>query len=180
MFKHLLTLYFKNICDINRYLKSNNLNYTNHWLFSNYSVFLLNSNQNKYFLRINKYNGFFKNSESIAGIDLIIKDDKIMIDYFMIYDKMFYETYKKLLYEEKLLYGEKLLNYSETNEIKNFLLNYTEKIAKENNLKIIQCDTHQNLNNFNHYFKNEGFDLTNVRCNDNPFWIETYKNYNLF
>ena len=169
MFKHLPTLYFKNICDINKCLKTNNLNYTNYYLFSNYSVFLLNSNENKYFLRINKYTGFFKNSEPIAGIDLIIKDDKIMIDYFMIYDKMFYETYKKLLY------GEKLLNYSETNEIKNFLLNYTEKIANENNLKIIQSDTHQNLKYYNHYFKNEGFELTNVRCYDNPFWIETYK-----
>ena len=92
-----------------------------------------------------------------------------MIDYFMIYDKMFYETYKKLLY------GETLLNYSETNEIKNFLLNYTEKIANENNLKIIQYDTHQNLKYFINYFKNEGFELTNVRCNNNPFWIETYK-----
>ena len=169
MFKHLPTLYFKNICDINRYLKSNNLNYTNHWLFSNYSVFLLNSNKNKYFLRINKYNGFFKNSESIAGIDLIIKDDRITINYFMIYDKMFHETRKKLLY------GEKLLTYNEANEIKNFLLNYTKKIAKQNNLKIIQYDTHQNLKYFNHYFKNEGFELTDIRCNDNPFWIETYK-----
>lgn len=169
MFKHLPTLYFKNIYNINKCLKTNNLNYTNHWLFSNYSVFLLNSNENKYFLRINKYNGFFKNSESIAGIDLIIKDDKIMIEYFMIYDKMFYETYKKLLY------GEKLLKDNEANEIKNFLLNYTEKIAKENNLKIIQCDTHQSLRYYNHYFKNEEFELTNIRCNDNPFWIETYK-----
>ena len=32
----------------------------------------------------------------------------------MIYDKLFYETHKKLLY------GETLLNNSEENEIKNF------------------------------------------------------------
>ena len=94
-FNNLPILYFKNIYNINKCLKTNNLNYTNHWLFSNYSVFLLNSNENKYFLRINKYTGFFKNSEPIAGIDLIIKDDKIMIDYFMIYDKMFYENYNQ-------------------------------------------------------------------------------------
>jgi hypothetical protein len=68
-----------------------------------------------------------------------------MIDYFMIYDKMFYETHKKLLY------GETLLKNNEVNEIKNFLLNYTEQVAKENNLKIIQYDTHQNLKYFNNY-----------------------------
>jgi len=168
MFKHLPILYFKNIYNINKCLKTNNLNYTNHWLFSNYSVFLLNSNENKYFLRINKYNGFLKNNEPIAGIDLIIENDKIMIDYFMIYDKIFYDDLGKF-------YGEELLNDEEANEMKNFLLNYTEKIAKLNNLKVIQCDTHQSLKRFNYYFKNEGFELTNVRCNDNPFWIETYK-----
>jgi len=168
-FNNLPILYFKNIYNINKCLKTNNLNYTNYYLFSNYSVFLLNSNENKYFLRINKYTGFLKNSKPIAGIDLIIKDNKIMIDYFMIYDKIFYESHKKLLY------GEKLLNDNEVNEIKNFLLNYTEKMAKQNNLKIIQCNTHQNLKYFNHYFKNEGFKLTNIKCNDNPFWIKTYK-----
>lgn len=68
----------------------NNLNYTNYYLFSNYSVFLLNSNENKYFLRINKYTGFFKNSETIAGIDLIIKDNKIMIKCFYILIKNYY------------------------------------------------------------------------------------------
>jgi len=64
-------------------------------------------------------------------------------------------------------------------KIKKFLLNYTKKISKQSKNNT-QCDNHQNLKYFNHYFKNEGFDLTNVRCNDNPFWIETYKNYNLF
>jgi len=28
---------------------------------------------------------------------------------------------------------------------------------------------------FNYYFKNEGFKLTNVRCNNNSFLIKTYK-----
>lgn len=163
-----LPLYFKNISNMNKCLKSNDLNYTDYSLFSNYSVSLLNSTKNKYFLRINKYNGFFKYSNPLAGMDLIIENNKIKIDYFMIYDKMCCDTVGKI-------YEEKLLNEYESNEIKKFFLNYAEKIAKKNNLKVIQCDVHQNLKRFNHYFKNEGFKLTDVRCNDNGFWIETYK-----
>lgn len=164
-----LPLYFKNISNMNKYLKSNNLNYTNYSLFSNYYVFLLNSStENKYFLRINKHNGFFKYSNPLAGMDLIVENDKIKINYFMIYDKICCNAIGKI-------YGEELLNENESNEIKKFLLNYAEKIAKKNNLKVIQCDVHENLKRFNNYFKNEGFELTDMRCNDNGFWIETYK-----
>jgi len=163
-------LSFNTINDLNKYVSFNDSTYTNNYFFSNYSVYLLDTNTKQYFLRIEKNIGFFKKPEIIGGIDLNIKNDKIKINYFMIYDKIYYDEYPELRKKEL-----KILNDEETIKIKNILLNYTEKIAKQNNLKVIQNDTHQNLKYFNHYFNNAGFKLTNVRCNDNPFWVETYK-----
>jgi|SaaInlStandDraft_4_1057021.scaffolds.fasta_scaffold09256_2 hypothetical protein len=49
-----------------------------------------------YYLRIEKNIGFFKKPAIIGGINLNIKNDKIKIDYFMIYDKIYYDEYPEL------------------------------------------------------------------------------------
>ena len=46
------------------------------------------------------------------------------------------------------------------------------KAVEENKTKII-IDVHSNLRLYNKYYINEGFKVTNRKCPDNKYWLET-------
>ena len=100
----------------------------------------------------------------IACLDYTINNDHIKIEYLSISDD-FDINYRKNI----------ILNDNDAIELKNSLILYIENIAKINNLNKIIIDVHNNLKYYNKYFKDNNFIITDKRCNDNPFWIETEK-----
>jgi len=120
-------------------------------------------NNNKYnFIRI------IEDNEIIACLDFIIKKDNITIEYLSIENEDFHKDY----YNE--LSGKKVNNEIKE-KIKKILLEYVYKIAKKNNINLILLDVHSNLKKYNREYKKEGFILSNNRCLDNHYWIESYK-----
>jgi len=51
-----------------------------------------------------------------------------------------------------------------------------KKIAKKEKKKKIILDIHNNFKMYNKYYSNSGFIITNTKCIDNPFWLQTEKN----
>jgi len=60
-------------------------------------------------------------------------------------------------------------------ELNENLLKFVENVAKTNSISKIIIDVHSNLRIYNKYYKNNGFQLTDRKCADNPYWIETEK-----
>jgi hypothetical protein len=70
------------------------------------------------------------------------------------------------------------IEYIEDNNninIINGLLDYIINIGKKNNCKKIIIELHENLENYNKYYKSYCFELTNERCCKNSFWIVAEK-----
>jgi len=135
--------------------------------------------ENIYFIRFWKSPVIFNyaitsmNSNNLFGcVDFIINDNSIKIDYLYISDTYDYEKNKDNIYMSK---KDTILNDNDSYEFNKSILKYLEYIAKDNNTNNIIIDVHNNLKYYEKYYKNEGFLLTNKRCNDNPFWIETVK-----
>lgn len=107
----------------------------------------------------------------IGCLDYYIEDDYcIKIDYMSIRDK--FDSNHILNYNTN---NYSILEDNDAIELKKAMIQYLEIIAKENNIKKIIIDVHNNLNYYNHYYKDLGFILTNKRCFDNPFWFQTEK-----
>lgn len=126
---------------------------------SKYKVFILSkSNYNNIFLRIEKkYNYISTNYKNIGFIDIINKNDNsILIDSYNINNNKH--------------------NLEEYNEIKQFMFDFAMNIAKDRKCNKINLDVHENLN----YYKKDdleklGFNFTNKKAIDNPYWITTTK-----
>jgi hypothetical protein len=110
------------------------------------------------------FNKMHMTDNLIACLDYTINNDHIKIEYLSISDD-FDINYRKNI----------ILNDNDAIELKNSLILYIENIAKINNLNKIIIDVHNNLKYYNKYFKDNNFIITDKRCNDNPFWIETEK-----
>jgi hypothetical protein len=168
----------KNVIDI----KHNSL--LNLKLLSKYALNYNKINENSHSLRIFKsddiYNTvYFKDIEStkniIACLDYIITDKAVDIDYLWINSRDFnkhYSNYNDIYNKNNNIN----VNFEEKEQIKKSLLNHSYNVAKFNNLDKVKIDVHSNLYKYEREYKNEGFILSNIRCVDNPYWIEAHKN----
>jgi len=115
------------------------------------------------------------NDNYLGGIDYIINNDNIKIEYHSANDK---ENYN--LCNNNNTYGICTQNYyvneDDSKIIKEALLKYIINIAKKNNIKKIHKDVHSSLKTYKEEYEPYGFKLTKKRCNDNPYWIISEKN----
>lgn len=94
-------------------------------------------------------------------MDYFINEETVNIDYINVND------------EENLSYGKEKLSRSESKELVQSMVQYVKNIANKENKSKILLDVHYNLRIYNRDFKDIGFELTNRKCKDNPYWIET-------
>lgn len=97
----------------------------------------------------------------IATIDYYVKDNHIKINHLGIND-----------FEHKHMYNNSLDNCDSEDLIKN-LINFVKLVAKKDYKDKIILDVHENLRIFFKYYHHLGFNTTNKKCGDNPFWVET-------
>ena len=97
----------------------------------------------------------------IGGLDYIVHDTFIKIIHLNINDG-----------EIKNLYNH-CLNEYDAEELVNSLISFVKLVAKKENKKKIMIDVHHNLRIFMKYYWHHGFETTNRKCIDNPFWIES-------
>lgn len=107
------------------------------------------------------YNDFNKyGREFIGALDYIIYDNYIKINYIGFVNK-----------EKQYMYNN-VLEESDVEDLVNAFSYYLKILGiKEKKEKII-LDVHENLKYFNEYFYYNGFNITNRKCNDNPYWLE--------
>jgi hypothetical protein len=65
------------------------------------------------------------------------------------------------------------LNEYDAEELMNSLIAFVKLVAKKENKKKIIIDVHQNLRIFMKYYWHQGFENTDRKCIDNPYWIES-------
>ena len=90
----------------------------------------------------------------IATIDYTIHDTFIKIDYIGINNRL--DEYE----------------YDMEDMIKN-MVNFVKIVATKEKKEKIIIDVHENLRIFSKYYYYNGFSITERKCRDNPFWIET-------
>ena len=103
----------------------------------------------------------FSNNKFIGAIDYSINDKDIKIEYMNINDGHTGSNYNNILCKDDAL------------ELKKSLVFHVKNLAKENDKNKIRIDVHSNLRIYNKYFKNEGFVITDRKCTDNLYWIES-------
>jgi len=111
----------------------------------------------------------------VAALDYEIKEDHVKIQYMNINDK---ESVKATYGEgsEASRINIKLhpsVDTIESIQINRALLNYVKDVAIEEKKNKVIVDVHENLRIFNIYYRREGFHVTDRKCSDNPYWIET-------
>ena len=96
----------------------------------------------------------------IGGLDYIVHDTFIKIIHLNINDG------------EVKIYNH-CLNEYDAEELMNSLIAFVKLVAKKENKKKIIIDVHQNLRIFMKYYWHQGFENTDRKCIDNPYWIES-------
>jgi hypothetical protein len=96
----------------------------------------------------------------IGALDYTIHSTYIKIDYLCINNS-----------EMKNMYNNPLDEYDSEDLIKS-LIHFIKMIAKKENKDKIIIDVHENLRLYNQYYYYNGFDITNRKSKDRPFWIE--------
>ena len=111
------------------------------------------------------YNDFhYYHKNFIAALDYTIYDKYIKIDYLYINDLNNNINFR--------LYNNPLDEY-ESEDLFKSLINFVKIIAKKENKDKIIKDVHKNLRIYEKYYYYNGFKVTDRKCIDNPFWIET-------
>jgi len=111
------------------------------------------------------YNNFhYCHRNFIAALEYTIHEDYIKIEYLYINDADNVINNK--------LYNNPLDTYESENLI-NSLIHFVGNIAKRENKHKIIKDVHENLRIFKKYYYYNGFNITDKKCIDNPFWVET-------
>lgn len=103
----------------------------------------------------------FNSTRCIGGIDYIISDDHIKIDYIEVNDG-----------ENTNMNYDISLDDHEAYELNKSIIYFIKSVAIENQKNKIILDVHENLRVYEKYFKNIGFKITNRKCIDNPYWVE--------
>jgi len=120
----------------------------------------------KHSIRIWKTQSVFKTeSVFIAALDYTVDTDihYVKIDYISINDGDHGSFY------------EDCLDPNTAQELVENLIDFIQTVAKTNHIAKITMDVHNNLRIYNKYYKQNGFQLTDRKCEDNPIWIETEK-----
>jgi hypothetical protein len=114
------------------------------------------------------YNDFHHcNKNFIGSLDYTIYDTYIKIDHLYINDGEDKNLYNNILYKYQVEY------------LLRCLINFVKTIAKKENKNKIILEVHRNLRLYHKYYYYEGFEVTNRKCINNPFWIETEINLSL-
>lgn len=107
------------------------------------------------------YDDFHKCSKNFIGVlEYIVHDTFIKIIRLNINDG------------EVKIYNHCLNEYDAV-ELVNSLIYFVKTVAKKENKTKIIIDVHQNLRIFMKYYWHQGFENTNRKCIDNPYWIES-------
>jgi hypothetical protein len=104
-----------------------------------------------------------KRSRYIGGIDYIVNEDHIKIEYLSINDDEHNNT---------MGIDTQPLNNNEAMNVRIMLLNYAISVAKNNKKQKLIIDVHGNLRLYNKDYQPLGFEITDRKCEDNPFWKE--------
>lgn len=108
------------------------------------------------------YNDFqYMAKNFIGALDYTIQEDYIKIDYININD------------EEKKHMFHLNLDENEAQDLIKAFIQFLKIIAKKEKKNKIVLDVHSNCRIFYKYYYNEGFNITNRQCKNNPFWMET-------
>jgi hypothetical protein len=91
-------------------------------------------------------------------------------------DYTIHDTFIKINYlninnGETNLYDNPLDEDDSEDLIKEFI-NFLKLVANEENKKKIILDVHENLRLYEKYYYNVGFEITDRKCESNPYWIE--------
>lgn len=191
--------FFNNLSKVpNNYTRLNNVKNTIcEYMCNKYVVFDLMDkykydkkiyNNNIILLRFYKFKNdgickinLFTLSKYIAGVDIIKNDieKKIKIEGYFINNKTYEKFYINNMKFKKFynnIYGNPISEEEEI-EIKRIIFGIAEDLAKMYNYNKIQFDTHQNLKFWYDNKINElGYNITNIKSKNNPYWIETIKN----
>jgi len=97
----------------------------------------------------------------IAAFDYTIHKNNIKINYLGVNT-----------IEYNHLYNNSLDEY-ETEDLIQSLVQFVKIVAKKENKNKIILDIHKNLRIYEKYFYYLGFQITNRKCFDNPFWIQS-------
>lgn len=128
----------------------------------------LSKNPNSNFYRIYSRtitDMIFGRKTYVGGIDIIKENDHVKIEHFCANDSEYAKTVGK----------SEHLNKGDATKVYDHLLTCAESVAKQNGLTKIKIDVHSNLRRYDDLLKGMGFNLTDKRCLDNPFWIESEK-----
>ena len=90
----------------------------------------------------------------IGGINYKMNDDYLKLDFFLPENQKF---------------------PPEINENTNLLFDHVLKIKQEYNKNKIIVDLHNSLHAYNNFWKFYGFNPTNIKCDDNPYWLKFEK-----
>jgi hypothetical protein len=127
--------------------------------------------ENMYMVRMWKTKAFFNywhndmcssNSKFIAALDYSIHPEHIKIEYMNLND----DEYKGIPRDKPGL------TQSQSSELNSSLILYVKELARKADKKKVIVDVHSNLRIFNKYYHICGFDITDRRCTDNPYWLE--------
>ena len=100
----------------------------------------------------------------IAALDFNIKKDFVKLEYFNVND------YKD---PDNIYRGTtSAMTDKEIKDTKEEMIDYIKLVARKENKPKIIVDVHNNLRIFNNDYKSEGFNITERKCEDNPYWLE--------
>jgi len=98
-------------------------------------------------------------SQFVAALDYSIRENDIKIEYLSVND-------------DECCYTQKPISQTESEEMIRALVDYIRETAKKEYKTKVIIDVHSNLRIYNKSYKNEGFQLTGRKCEDNPYWEE--------
>ena len=104
----------------------------------------------------------FNTEHFMGALDYTICDDKVKIEYMNVNDR------ENVLYE-KLKYK---MADNDAMALNAAMIEFVKKIATEHKKPKLVVDVHNNLRIFNKYYSGNGFEITNQKAVDNPYWLE--------
>jgi hypothetical protein len=113
----------------------------------------------------------FNTRNFVGALDYEVHADHINIEYMSINEPT--ENNRDKMYKKILDQNNDVITAEESDELIHAMLHFMKNVAKEEKKSKIVVDVHHNLRIFNKYYQEEGFNVTDRKCSDNPYWIET-------
>ena len=105
---------------------------------------------------------YYNSRNFIATINYKILESHIKINHIGIND-----------YDYKNIYNKHNLDEYDSEELIKNMINFVKLVAIKENKRKIVLDVHENLRLYFKYYYYLGFNTTNRKCKENPFWVET-------